>query len=57
MDQCMADVTDTPARVGDQIILFGERLEDLPALADRAGTIPYESLCLISSRVPRVYIE
>ena len=57
MDQCMADVTDTGACVGDHVILFGEVPSRLSELANRAGTIPYELLCLISSRVPRVYIE
>ena len=57
MDQCMVDVTNTAARVGDTVILFGDDPHTLPALAGRAGSIEYESLCLISSRVPRVYSE
>jgi alanine racemase len=55
MDQCMADVTDLPVEVGTPVTLFGGRTEELEALADRAGTIPYELLCLITARVPRVY--
>jgi alanine racemase len=55
MDQCMIDVTDTDARVGDRVILFGETTEQIELLAKRAGTIPYEVLCLISARVTRVY--
>ncbi len=55
MDQCMIDVTDTGARTGDVVTLFGEEPGQLAACADRAGTIDYECLCLISSRVPRVY--
>lgn len=55
MDQCMADVTDLPVTVGTPVTLFGERTEQLDALAERAHTIPYELLCLITARVPRVY--
>lgn len=57
MDQCMADVTDVPEdaiRVGDVATFFGSDPFELEALADRAGTITYELLCLITARVPRV---
>lgn len=57
MDQCMIDVTDTDAAVGDTAILFGFDRRDLAALATLAGTIDYECLCLISSRVKRTYLE
>ena len=52
----MIDVTDVPAvEVGDQVILFGS--EDLPLarVAEVCGTIPYEILTSISSRVQRRY--
>ncbi len=60
MDQCMVDVTDVPGEVhtGDEVVLFGEQgnnrigVEELAALA---GTIPYETVCLIGKRIPRVY--
>ena len=55
MDQCMLDVTGLDVAVGDAVTLFGEDPSQLDALASRAGTIPYECLCLISSRVPRIY--
>ncbi len=55
MDQCMIDVTGTGAQTGDIVTLFGNDPKELYACADRAGTIDYECLCLISSRVPRVY--
>ena len=55
MDQCMIDVTDIDARAGDSIIFFGNRPQELNDYAKRAGIIRYECLCLISSRVPRVY--
>ena len=56
MDQCMVDVTDLPVAVGDKVTLFGAEPEDIRDLARRAGTIPYEVLCLISARVPRLYV-
>ncbi len=57
MDQLTADVTGTPCEPGDGAVLFGDEPGDLELLARRAGTIGYESLCIISSRVPRYYIE
>ena len=55
MDQCMVDVTGLPVSVGTSVTLFGQDFSELEALADRAHTIPYELLCLITARVPRVY--
>jgi alanine racemase len=57
MDQCMIDVTDTAARVGDVVTLFGEDPKQLNAYARRAGTIDYECLCLLSPRVTRLYTD
>ena len=57
MDQCMIDVTDIPARVGDRIRLFGKSSDELTRLAKMADTIEYETLCLISGRVPRIEKE
>ncbi len=57
MDQCMIDVTGSNAAEGDTVVFFGDTPDALPALSAHAETIPYESLCLISSRVPRVYRE
>lgn len=55
MDVCMIDITDIPeAQEGDQVLLFGNELSP-SALADIAGTIPYEILTSVSSRVKRVY--
>ncbi len=55
MDMCMADLTDLPqARVGSEVEIFGPA-NDLNALSAAAGTIPYELLCAVSKRVPRVY--
>ncbi len=54
MDQCMIDVTDIPASVGDEVVLFGHEPSQLRDLAERAGSIEYECLCLVSARVPRI---
>lgn len=59
MDQCMFDVTEiSNVKTGDEITLFG-RPEDGITVDDLAGiakTINYELVCLITPRVPRVYI-
>lgn len=56
MDQFMADVTDANAKVGDEVTLYsGEYREtDLGFIADSLGTISYELVCNVSSRIPRV---
>ena len=56
MDMCMIDLTDLPeVDVGSEVELFGER-NSIYKLSDAAGTIPYELLCAVSKRVPRIYI-
>jgi alanine racemase len=56
MDQVMIDVTDVPGVMeGDLVTVYDE--ETLSELARIAGTIPYELLCAISKRVPRVYVS
>jgi alanine racemase len=61
MDQLMVDLgPDGEAYNGDEVLLFGRRGEDyLPAelLCERMDTIPYELTCMVSSRVPRIYVE
>ena len=54
MDMCMLDVTDCPAAIGDEVTVFGTALP-LEEKAATIGTIPYELLCAINPRVPRVY--
>ena len=61
MDMCMVDVTDLPGvESGDVATLFGsdgEAAISVNELADKAGTIPYELLCAVSPRVPRIYLD
>ena len=57
MDMCMVDLTDhEKAEVGSEVELFGPD-NDIHMLSDAAQTIPYELLCSVTKRVPRVYIE
>lgn len=57
MDMCMIDLTELPeAKVDSRVEIFGEHAS-LDALAQQAGTIPYELLCAVSKRVPRVYVS
>jgi alanine racemase len=59
MDQMMVDIEADSAFNGDDVILLGESdgqsisAEDL---ASWAGTIPYEILTNINTRVPRIYL-
>ena len=56
MDMCMVDVTDTPGvKAGDTAQVYGPGLTDWAA--ELAGTIPYELLCQLTPRVPRLYLE
>ena len=57
MDQMMVDVTDVPeVREDDEAILWGGTVSDTAeTIARKTDTIPYEVLCGVSRRVPRVY--
>lgn len=61
MDQSMIDVSSVHTiRIGDEVVIFGNeggKGISLDALAKEAGTIPYELLCAVSRRVPRVYLK
>ncbi len=56
MDACMIDITGIPAEVGDEITVFSGS-DEIVAMADVLGTIPYEILTLIAPRVRRVYFD
>lgn len=56
MDQCMVDVTNIPnVKVGDEVVLFGEKQVPIENVAAKVESIPYEVMCGISKRVPRIY--
>lgn len=61
MDQTMIDVGHIRgARIGDEVVLIGRQgMDEIRAekLARMAGTIAYETVSLISNRVPRVYLH
>ena len=60
MDQTMVDVTDiADAAIGDEVVLLGQQgSERITAddLAAHTGTIAYEVLCAIGTRVPRAWV-
>mgnify|MGYP003279014861 CR=1 FL=1 len=56
MDQFMADVSNVPdVHKGDEAVIFGPGGVSLETIAKWVGTIPYELMCLLSTRVPRKY--
>ncbi|KJS79884.1 MAG: alanine racemase [Peptococcaceae bacterium BICA1-8] len=61
MDQCMVDVTSgSSVELGDEFILMGKGQKDsisADEIAEKLGTINYEIVCMISDRVPRIYIN
>lgn len=61
MDQFMIDVTHIPnVNIGDDVILIGEqnnKAVTAQEIARLIGTINYEVVCMISKRIPRVYIK
>jgi len=59
MDYCMVDVTSLPdIAPGEPVVLFGSQggeTVSVDEVARLAGTINYEVVCAVSSRVPRYY--
>lgn len=58
MDQIVVNIEDNSAFNGDEVILLGESEQEKISAADLAqlaGTIPYEILTNINTRVPRIY--
>jgi alanine racemase len=60
MDLTLVDVTNIPGvQEGDDVLLIGSSGSlkvDAAELAELSGTVPYEILCGISKRVPRVHL-
>ena len=60
MDMCLIDVTSLPdVKMGDEVVIFGSQGNGqikVEELATKADTIPYEILCGVGKRVPRIYI-
>ena len=60
MDQFMVDVTDVPAELLDEVTLLGKDGEEeitVDELGALSGRFPYEFVCDIGKRVPRVYLD
>ena len=58
MDQCMVDLGNSgEVQRWDEAVIFGPEFETAQTMAEKIGTIPYEILCNINKRVPRVYID
>lgn len=61
MDMVMVDVTEIPGTaVGDETILIGGQGNDeitASEIAKWTDTIPYEVLCAISPKIPRLYLS
>src|SRR4030095_6904647 len=58
MDMLMADVTGLDVSPGDEVVIIGVQETDqidVREMAAQIGTIPYEILCRIGSRIARVY--
>ncbi|MGY6742672.1 MAG: bifunctional UDP-N-acetylmuramoyl-tripeptide:D-alanyl-D-alanine ligase/alanine racemase [Cecembia sp.] len=54
MDMTMINVSGMEVKEGDEVVIYGPGIS-LKELAEKIGTIPYELLTNISSRVKRVY--
>jgi alanine racemase len=60
MDQCIVDITEIDAEVGDEVVLFGGNDPDgisIDSIANILNTINYEVVCMVDKRVPRVFIQ
>ncbi|MDK2880862.1 MAG: alanine racemase [Clostridia bacterium] len=61
MDQLMVDVGHIPdVKQGDEVVLLGRQGEEeitAEELAKKLGTISYEVLCMLSVRLPRIYLN
>ncbi|PCJ30319.1 MAG: alanine racemase [Gammaproteobacteria bacterium] len=56
MDMIAIDLSPcNDAKIGDEVILWGDKLLPVEQLAQQANTIAYELVCQVSERVPRIY--
>ncbi|MBC8288180.1 MAG: alanine racemase [Nitrospinae bacterium] len=59
MDMTLIDVTEIPdVEAGDEVVIIGKQADQLISVEEMAAkgdTIPYEILCNVGKRVPRVY--
>lgn len=61
MDQTLVDITELPdVKLGDAVVVYSNEIEggsSVTEAAKRIGTINYELLCAIGTRVPRIFKE
>ena len=60
MDQFMIDTTGMDVRTGDEVTLMGrdgEEMISVDELGTLSGRFPYEFVCDIGKRVPRIYVK
>ena len=58
MDQIIVDVGGLNVKIGDEVVLIGSqgrRKITAEELSNLCGTIPYEIVCGLGSRIPRIY--
>ena len=58
MDMTMIDVTGMDVAPGDEVVIVGRQGEDAIGVREMAaaiGTVPYELLCRVGSRIERIY--
>jgi alanine racemase len=58
MDMAMIDVTGTDVAPGDEVVIVGDQGDEaigMREIAAAIGTIPYELLCRLGSRIQRVF--
>ncbi len=61
MDLIMVDLgDDREIKVGDEVVLIGAQGNDsisIQSICEKCNTIPYEIICRLSGRVPRIYLN
>lgn len=57
MDSCMIDVTGIECSEGEEVVIFGGEGGSVVEMAELLGTIPYEVMTSVSSRVKRIYVK
>ena len=58
MDMITLDVTEVPCAPGDEVVLLGRQgteIIDVREMAAAIGTIPWEILCRVGTRIERIY--
>ena len=60
MDMITVDVSDVKVETGDEVVIIGAQGDDridVREMAAQIGTIPYEIVCRIGSRIERLYSQ